>query len=432
MEVQRERMDRVLTLVLSGRLDAFGAQQLSEEANKALQDDDQDLIIDLTEAPYLSSGGIRVFLLLLRGMQRRNGRFILTGVGEYPRKVLALAGFQTVFETFSTVQEAIADIHKRREPQPKEKDWKKIKEGGVTLSIEPVWVPAQPVLRVMGSLDRLLHARLTETDIHTKGFQEIDYSLGLGALGTNLQDALLLLGEMITLHGSMVWLPTDGHSTPDFLTPRSTGDVPVYVGYDVTLEGSFNEYLVLETEDPQGVLLSDIYRAIFAGAKDRVKDWHGVVALAIWGIIAKFASSGLKKSPIATFAPPGGASILDPSQIQDWMESDVGVDYAGDTLVSFGIGVDLGSDLSHFDPQMLAALHYTNPLNREGTGGLYLHNHGVVFRNVPYDASLDLNTEVKRCVTEGEFVDMRHLLDSTRLRRAKIGVAYIQQIAREP
>jgi len=27
---------------------------------------------------------------------------------------------------------------------------------------------------------------------------------------------------------------------------------------------------------------------------------------------------------------------------------------------------------------------------------------------------------------------MRHLLDSTRLRRAKIGVAYIQDIIREP
>jgi hypothetical protein len=62
---------------------------------------------------------------------------------------------------------------------------------------------------------------------------------------------------------------------------------------------------------------------------------------------------------------------------------------------------------------------------------MYLHNHGVVFRNIPYDPSLDLNTQVKKIVTDGEFVDMRHLLDSTRLRKAKIGIAYIQSVTKE-
>jgi anti-anti-sigma factor len=431
MEERSERIEDILIFTVSGRLDAFGAQQLGEEVRKALHDDDRDLIIDIQNAPYLSSGGIRVFLVLKREMERRNGRFALAGVGDYPKKVLAMAGFATIFETFTTVPEAITDIRRERKPH-EEGDEKEIQEGNVTFSIEPGWIPTVPVLRVVGSLDRLLYARLTEEDIRIKNFQEIDYSLGLGGLGTSLRDALPLLGEMITLHGSMVWLPTDGHSTPDFLTPRSTGDVPVYLGYDVTLEGSFNEYLILETGEPQGVSLSDIYRGIFALAKNRVKDYHGVVAVAIWGIIAGFASSGLKKSPIATFAPPEGVSILDPSQIQDWLGSDVEADYTGDTLVSFGIGINLGSDLSHFDSPTLSALHYSNPLNQEAAGGMYLHNHGVVFRNVPYDPSLDLNTEVKKCVTEGEFVDMRHLLDSTRLRRAKIGVAYIQDIIQEP
>ena len=49
-----------------------------------------------------------------------------------------------------------------------------------------------------------------------------------------------------------------------------------------------------------------------------------------------------------------------------------------------------------------------------------------------YDASLDLNSQVKKIVNDATFVDMRHLLDSTRLKRPKIGVAYIQEIVREP
>ncbi len=432
MEARSERIDGVLVFAVSGRLDAFGAQQLGEVVPKALQDDDRDLIIDITDAPYLSSGGIRIFLILKREMERRNGRLSLVGVGDYSKRVLAIAGFATIFETFATVEDALNDIRRARQgPSNTDEVVQKIREGDVILGVEPGWIPASPVLRVLGSLERLLHAQLTEADIRTKGFSDIDYSLGLGALGTSLGDAMSLLGEMIMLHGSMVWLPTDGHSTPDFLTPRSTGDVPVYTGYDIGLDGPFNEYLVLDKGDPQGVSLEGIYGAIFARARTQVKDYHGVVAVVIWGIIAGFASSGLKKAPIAPYAPPGGGSILDPSQIQDWLASDAGAAYNGDTLISFGIGVDLESDLSYFAPEVLSALYYANPLNPE-TGRMYLHNHGVVFRNIPYNTSLDLNHQVKQIVSEGEFVDMRHLLDSTRLRRAKIGVAYIQDIVREP
>jgi hypothetical protein len=113
------------------------------------------------------------------------------------------------------------------------------------------------------------------------------------------------------------------------------------------------------------------------------------------------------------------------------MASDTGMSYSGDTLVSFGIGVDLTGDLSKYDPETLDALYYANPANRGASKQMYLHNHGVVFRGVPYDASLDLNSQVKKITNEAQFVDMRHLLDSTRLKKAKIGVAYIQDIVKD-
>jgi hypothetical protein len=116
---------------------------------------------------------------------------------------------------------------------------------------------------------------------------------------------------------------------------------------------------------------------------------------------------------------------------RSWIASDTGSSYKGDTIVTFGIGVDLTKDLSFYRPENLSALYYANPLNKGAAKQMYLHNHGVVFRNIPYDASLDLNSQVKKIVTDGEFVDMRHLLDSTRLRKAKIGVAYIQDIIRD-
>jgi len=434
MEARSERNDGVLVFFVSGRLDAFGAQKLDEWARGALHDDDRELVIDLAGSPYLSSGGIRIFNALKREMKRRNGRFALAAVGEYPKKVLDMAGFTTVFDIFPSVADAVGDMAKRRKNPSlfNEIFYKKIEEDGVKLTIEPGWMTTPPALRVTGSLEKILHARLTESDITAKKFSEITYSLGLGALGADVPDAMPVLGEMITLYGSMVWLPTDGNNTPDFLTPQdSAGDVPVYTGYNITLEGPFNEYFTLETANPRGVSIADIYRTIFSSARDRVASYHGVIAVTIWGVLESLASSGLKKSPVAGTGIPKGSSIMDPAHVTEWIASDSGTSYKGDTLVSFGVGIDLSRDLSFFPQENLSALYYSNPLNRDPAKAMYLHNHGVVFRNVPYDSSLDLNSQVKKIVTDGEFVDMRHLLDSTRLKKAKIGIAYIQEIIHE-
>ncbi len=435
MEAKSERKEGVLVFFINGRLDAFGAQQLDEWIKGALHDDDKELVLDLSGSTYLSSGGLRTFNVLKKEMKRRSGRFALAGVGEYPQKVLDMAGFSTILEIFPTTDAAVDDMKKKRKNPTlfNEIFYKKIEANGVTLTIDPGWMTSPPVLRVTGDLHKILQAQLTESDIRTKKFSEITYSLGLGALGADKKEAMPLLGEMITLYGSMVWLPTDGNNTPDFLTPLDAEtDLPVYTGFNVTLDGPFNEYLTLDTKNPEGISLGDIYRMIFSGATNRVRSYKGVVAVAIWGVIAGLASSGIKKAPVAGAGLPGGATIMDPAQSATWMSSDTSMSYKGDTLVSFGIGIDLAHDLSGYRQEDLDALYYANPANKGGSKVISLHNHGVVFRGIPYDASHDLNSQVKKIVSDATFVDMRHLLDSTRLRRAKIGVAYIQDIVREP
>jgi anti-anti-sigma factor len=434
MEARSEKKDGVVLLFVSGRLDAFGAQQMEQWARDALSDDDHDLVIDLAGSSYLSSGGIRVFNALKKEMKRRGGRFALAGVGEYPKKVLDMAGFTSIFDMFPDTGAAVADIMKKRKNPTlfNEIFYKKIIDGGVQLTIEPGWKTKPPVLRVLGDLDKVIHATITESDVRTKKFSEITYSLGLGALGSGVKEAMPLMGEMITLYGSMVWLPTDGNNTPDFLTPMDPeSEVPVYTGYNITLDGPFNEYFTLETENPLGVSIADIYRVIFSSAHERVNSYKGVIALAIWGVIDSFSSSGLKKAPVADAAPPGGASIMSPAYVHEWIASDSGNSHKGDTLISFGIGIDFATSTAHFRPEVLSSLYYANPLNTGAAKQMYLHNHGVVFKNVPYNPSLDLNSQVKKITTDGDFVDMRHLLDSTRLRKAKIGIAYIQDIVKD-
>ncbi|OPY37420.1 MAG: STAS domain protein [Methanoregula sp. PtaU1.Bin051] len=432
MAMQFERQNGILIVRVDGRLDAFGANELNVRIRDALHDDDRALLLDLASCQYLSSGGIRVFLAYQREMQRRQGGFALAGVQEYPEKVLDIAGFTCVFGIYPSVDAAMKELSRflpGGEPGagPHRQD---LSRNNVTFT-EAAGLAAGASLHIIGDLNNVLYSRITEHDIRLRRFSEIEYSLGLGALGVSVADAMPVLGEMITLHGSMVWLPTDGHNTPDFLTPQDPdrGDVLVYTGFAATLRGSFSEYLTVTCGD-EPLTLTGLYRLIFTHAKKRPGGFSGIVAVALLGIVDGIASTGVKRSPVRANAPADGSSIMSPPNLSEWVATDTRYTYTGDTLVSFGIGIDLSSDLSAFDSADVSALSYINPANR-GDQEMYLHNHGVVFRNVPYDDTRDLNSQIRTIVSEGEFLDMRHLLDSTRIRRAKAGIAYIQSIERE-
>ncbi|MDN7023535.1 STAS domain-containing protein [Methanoculleus sp. FWC-SCC1] len=432
MDIHTERRNGVLIAGVAGRLDGYGAGRLEEAIAGALQDDDRSIAIDCERMTYLSSAGIRIFIALKKRLKERGGTVVLARVGDYPRKVLEMAGVHTVILSYPTLDAAVdacsasgdslSVLHEIENPS-------RVRDG-VRYSIETTSRdPGR--LRVTGSIQDVLFARIDEAAIHALRFSDTGYSLGLGALGENAADAMTLLGEMITLHGSMVWLPTDGHDTPDFLNAmQDTGDVRIYSGFNVTLDGPFAETITIETESDEGITLADLYRLIFSLAAERRRDHAGVVAVAIWAVTAGICSSGIKRAPLRDAAPANERSIMDPQHIQDWIAVDEEPKYRGDTMVGFGIGVNLAGDLSAYDPGAIGALSYHHPANR-GSADQYLHNHAVIFRGIPWDGSLDLERQIRRIVTDGEFLDMRHLLDSTRVRKAKLGVAYIAEIVRE-
>ncbi|WP_292730797.1 STAS domain-containing protein [Methanoculleus sp.] len=426
MELQTERRDGILTFLIRGRLDGYGAGELSDAVQASLQDDDRSVVFDLAGLSYLSSAGIRILIAVKKQLKERNGILALAGIQEYPKNVLDMAGVTPIFSLYPGVEEAVSAC---RRPQDSlsvinELARTPVVRNGVAYTLEPVSAKRSS-LRITGSLDQVLHARLTEQDIRSIPFSALHYSLGLGALGGSVADALPLLGEMITLHGSMVWLPTDGNATPDFFTPmKDTGEIYVYSGYNIALDGPFHEIVTVDAGDGGGIALSELYRSVFDFARERRRDFSGIVALAMWAVVDGVCSSRVKMSPIAASSPKNGLPINAEENLQEWFALDDEPKYRGDTMVSFGVGIDLAADLSAYG-ERLSALVEPGPAGAER---VQLHDHGVIFRGVPWDAALDLGRQIERIVSEGEFVDMRHLKDSTRIRRAKLGVAYISGI----
>ncbi len=432
MEIVWDRIDNILTISLKSRLDAFGASQLDEAVKKFIKDDDFFVVIDMRDVSYLSSGGIRTLLVIEKMLKKKGGMIQLCNVNPYPLKVLEMAGFDQLFSIYSTKEAAIKVCIALEAMRRAEKDWDRLptyQKNGARLTVFES-SPKEAALKVVGDISKVLYARLGEEDIFARRFSETEYSIGLGALGENVRDCIQVLGEMITIGGTMVWLPTDGNDTPDFLIPRrDTGEVMIYTGFNVALDGTFN-IIVVESEDDEGITIGDLYASIFEIAREGKPGFRGLVSLAMRADIQEVYSSGVKISPSRELAPQNHEMIMHEDNIGKWLDINTVPKHRGETMVSFGIGIDLMNDLSSFNKDTLDVLFYLHPANI-GNMKMLLHNHGVIFKHLPWEKTLNLDEEVKRIVTRGEFIDMRHLLDNTSIISAIVGVSYISDVVFE-
>ncbi|HWQ67820.1 MAG TPA: STAS domain-containing protein [Methanospirillum sp.] len=432
MDIKIEICDDCLILAPSGRIDGYGSGLLQHILTTNLTDHIRHIIFDLKDAPYLSSAGIRVFLVARNRVKERSGRVMLCAAIEFIKNILAMAGMDQVFPIYPDREQALSALRNHREPPIPSSPMlpSRYQVGNANIEITKAGI-GPSILQVSGSLTKVLHAGITPDDVERLRFSDCEYSLGLGALAENPEQARHLLGEMITLHHSIVWLPTDGNAIPDFFTPvRDTGGVEIYSGFAVALKGPFHEYLSLVTNSAEGILLSQIYQGIFSHARKNHPDFAGIVAITLIGTTGGVRCSGILQPPIPENAPPDGGSIMDPAHVKNWIEVTDTPQYAGETLVAFGVGIDLKSDLSRFDPDDLSALYYIHPAN-QGSQEMFLHTHGVIFGRTPLPRGKDVGREISHLVTTGEFLDMRHLMDDTRFLNARCAISYISEIHTE-
>ncbi len=434
MSIKSERRDGILVVALEGRLGAFEAAGLGTELESLITEDDHYLVLDMSGALYLSSGGIRLLLSTHKKLAGRKGHISLCGITEYPAQVLKMAGMEGMFPTYTTVDEAVKHSSMLKDMKRSERDWRSLPcYHRKDTSFHVFHVTDRPAaLKTVGDLTKVMNATLEPQDIRQRRFSEAEYSIGLGALGGSLEDCLPLLGEMMTSGGTMVWLPTDGNDTPDFLIPqKDTGEVVIHTGLNLALHGEFNDIMLIgDDAGSKPITVGELYEAIFDIARERQMANSSLVSVAMIADLDVLFSSGVKISPIKKHAPVNQGLITDPENIEKWMDINLEPKLPGRTMISFGLGLDLTADLSHLSKQDLENAFYMHPANI-GNKKMMLHNHGVVFENMQWDYALDLDGEIRRIARAGEFVDMRHLLDTTRIKRAVAGVSYISAITPE-
>ena len=110
MDISEDRKAGAVILALSGKLDATTAKTFEEKILQVISSGAQRLIVDLSLLEYVSSAGLRVFLLAAKRLQPTNGKISLCGLQDHIRQVFDLAGFSSIFSIYSSRDAAIKDL----------------------------------------------------------------------------------------------------------------------------------------------------------------------------------------------------------------------------------------------------------------------------------------------------------------------------------
>ena len=108
LEIHEIREDETLVLELVGRLDTKTSGALEKSVATHLGAGQRRFLLDLAGMEYVSSAGLRIFLMLAKKVSGGTGGLVLCGLSPQVKEVFDIAGFTRLFTLAATRKEALA------------------------------------------------------------------------------------------------------------------------------------------------------------------------------------------------------------------------------------------------------------------------------------------------------------------------------------
>jgi anti-anti-sigma factor len=110
MEISEDRKADAVVLALSGKLDATTAKTFEKKLLSQIESGERRFVINLAQLDYISSAGLRVFLLAAKRLNSANGKILLSSLQDSVREVFEITGFSSVFSIYGSDDDAIKNL----------------------------------------------------------------------------------------------------------------------------------------------------------------------------------------------------------------------------------------------------------------------------------------------------------------------------------
>ena len=111
MALQAQNFANALVLGVGGRLDQDNCDAVRAELMTHVErcaHDGGTVILDLAGLEYVSSAGLRCFMLASRQAKSQHGRIFVAALQPMVAEIFEISHFNMVFQVFPTVREALA------------------------------------------------------------------------------------------------------------------------------------------------------------------------------------------------------------------------------------------------------------------------------------------------------------------------------------
>jgi len=110
MNLKEVKIENATIIEIDGRLDTTNFGQLEKKIMQHIEAGDIRILVDCSKMDYVSSSGLRIFLMALKKITALNGKFLLCGLQENIREIFEISGFTSIFNIFENQQQALATL----------------------------------------------------------------------------------------------------------------------------------------------------------------------------------------------------------------------------------------------------------------------------------------------------------------------------------
>lgn len=118
MEVGVERRGNAKVIAVKGRIDHLNASAFHESLIPHLQNcrsDGDGIVLDLSALDYISSAGLRIFMMAAKQARAQGGRIAVAQMQALVQEIFEISHFHLVYEIFATTDEAVAALGRQAE-----------------------------------------------------------------------------------------------------------------------------------------------------------------------------------------------------------------------------------------------------------------------------------------------------------------------------
>jgi anti-sigma B factor antagonist len=113
MNVTSRRYANAVVVHAAGRLDQDTCEGFRVDLLKNVDQAARDggaIVLDLSELEYVSSAGLRCFMLASRQAKAQHGKIVVAALQPMVAEIFAISHFNLVFQVFPTVRDALGAV----------------------------------------------------------------------------------------------------------------------------------------------------------------------------------------------------------------------------------------------------------------------------------------------------------------------------------